>query len=58
MLIYVMNHDMNVQINVLILLGYLQPVHLDNQSHLVLGLDHHQPSPQTSFVSYVYFDRN
>ena len=45
----------------LILLGYLQPVHLGDQSHLILGLDHHQPSPRTpfvSFVSYAYFDKN
>ena len=38
-----------------ILLGYLQPVHL---GHLILGLDHHKPSPQTSFVSYEYSDKN
>ena len=37
--------------NVQILLGYLQPVHLNNQSHRILGLDHHQPSPQTPLVS-------
>ena len=46
-----MYHDMNVQIHVQILLGYLQPVHLGDQSHLIHGLDHHQPSPQTPFVS-------
>ena len=46
-----MDHDINVQI----LLGYLKPVHHGDQSHLILGLDHHQPSPQTLFVSYVYF---
>ena len=34
---YVMDHDMNVQI----FLGYLQPVHLGDHSHLILGLDHH-----------------
>ena len=50
----VMDHDMNVQI----LLGYLQPIHLGDQSHLILDLDHHQPSPQTPFVSYEYFDKN
>ena len=55
---YVMDHDMNVQIHVQILLGYLQPVHLGDQSHLILGLDHCQPSPQTPFVSYVYFDKS
>ena len=55
---YVMDHDMNVQIHVQILLGYIQPVHLGYQSHLILGLDHHQPSPQTPFVSYVYLDKN
>ena len=45
---YVMDHDMNVQI----LLGYQQPVHLGDQINLILGFDHHQPSsPQTSFVS-------
>ena len=53
---YVMNHDMNVQIHVQFLLGYLQPVHLGDQSHLILGRDHHQLSPQTPFVSYVYLD--
>ena len=47
---YVMHHDLNVQIHVQVLLGY-QPVHLGGQSHLILGLDHHQPSPQTPFVS-------
>ena len=51
---YVTDHDMNVQI----LLGYLQPVHLGDQSHLILGLAYHQPSPQTPFVSYVYFNKN
>ena len=50
---YAMDHDMNVQINVQNLLSYLQPVHLSDQSHLILGLDHYQPAPQTSFVSYV-----
>ena len=30
-----------------ILQGYLQPIHLGDQSHLILGLDHHQPSPQS-----------
>ena len=30
---------------------------LGDQSHLILGLDHHQPSPQTPFVSCVYFDK-
>ena len=54
---YVMGNDMNVQIHAQILLGYLQPVHLGNQSHLILGLDHHQPSPQTPFVFYVYFNK-
>ena len=53
-----MYRDMNVQIHVQILLGYLQPVHLGDPSHLNLGLDHHQPSPQTPFVSYLYFDKN
>ena len=43
---HVVDHDMNVQIHVQILLGYLQPVHLGNRSHLILGLDHHQPSPR------------
>ena len=43
--------------NVQILLGYLQPIHHGDQSHLILGLDNHQPSPQTPFVSYVYFDK-
>ena len=38
--------------------GYLQPVDLGDKSHLILGLNHHQPSPQTPFVSYVYFDKN
>ena len=50
---YVMDHDTNVQIHVQILLGYLQPVHLSNQSHLILGLDYHHPSSQTTFVSHV-----
>ena len=54
---YVMDHDMNVQIHIQILLGYLQPIHLGNHSHLILGLDHHQPSSQTPVVSYVYFDK-
>ena len=35
--------------NVQILLGYLQPVHLGDQSSD--GLDHHRSSPQTPFVS-------
>ena len=48
----VMYHDMNVQI----LLAY-QPVHLGDQSLLILGLDRHQPSPQTPLVSYEYFDK-
>ena len=48
---------MNVEIHVQILLGYLQSVHFGNQNHLTLGLDHHQPSPQTPFVSYVYLDK-
>ena len=50
---YVMDHDINVQI----LLGSLQPEHLDDQRHLILGLDHHQPSPQTPFVSNVYLEK-
>ena len=50
---YVIDHDMNLQILVQILLGYLQPVHLGGQSHLILCLEHHQ-SP---FVSYVYFEK-
>ena len=53
-----MDHDMNVQIQVQILLGCLQPVHFGDQSHLIIGVDHHQPSSQTPFVSYVYFDKN
>ena len=48
---------MNVQIYVLILLGYLQPVYLGNQRHLILALGHHQHSSQTTFASYVYFDK-
>ena len=55
---YMSDHDMNVQIHVQILLDYLQPVHLGDQSHLILGIDHHQHSPQTPFVSYVYIDKN
>ena len=43
---HVVDYDMNVPIHVQILLGYLQPVHLGNQSHLILGLDHHQSSPR------------
>ena len=49
---YVMDHDMNVQIQVQILLGYLQPVHLGYQNYQILDLDHHQPSPQT-FVKII-----
>ena len=52
---YMMDHDINVWIYVHILLSYLQPVYLSDQSHLILD---HQPSPQTLFVSYVYFDKN
>ena len=52
-----MDHDMNVQNRVQILLGFLQLVHLGEQSHLILGLDHHQPSPQTPVVSYVSFEK-
>ena len=55
---HVMDHDMNVQIHVQILLGYCLPVHLGDQSPQILGLDHHQPSPQTPFVFYVYLDKN
>ena len=50
---HVMDHDMNVQIHAQIFFSYLQPVLLGDQSYLILGLDHHQPSPQTPFVSYV-----
>ena len=50
---YMMEHDMNVQI----LLGYLRPVHPGDQHHLNLGLGHHQPSPQTPFVFYVYLKK-
>ena len=52
---HVMDHDMNVHIQ--ILLGYLQPVHLSDQRHLILGLGHHQSSSLTTFVSIVYFDK-
>ena len=38
-------------------MGYLPPVQLGEQSHLILGRDHHQPSPQTPLVSYEYFDK-
>ena len=41
---YVMDHDMNVPI----LLGYFQPVYLGDQTHMILGLDHHQPSSPTT----------
>ena len=44
---------MNLQIQVQIVLGYLQPVHLSDQHHLILGIDHHQPFTQILFVSYV-----
>ena len=54
---YVMDHDKNVQIHVQILLGYLQPVHFGDQRHIIIGLDRHQPSPQTPFASYMYFDK-
>ena len=43
---YVIDHDMNVQFHVQILLGNFQTVHSSDQCHLILGLDHHQPSPQ------------
>ena len=42
--------------NVQILLGYHQSGHLGDHRHLILGLDHHQPSSQTPFVSCVYFE--
>ena len=45
-----MDHDMNVQIHVQILLVYLQPVHLGDQSHLIFGLDHHQ-TPSVSMCT-------
>ena len=48
---YVMDHYKNAPIHVQILLGYLHPVPLGHQSHLILGLDHHQLSPPTPFVS-------
>ena len=51
-----MGHDMNVQTHVQIVLLYLQPEHLGDQSHLVVCLDHHLLSPQIIFVLYVYID--
>ena len=52
--LHVMDHDINVQI---LLLGYLQSIHLGDLSYLILGCDHHQPSPQTPFVTYVYLKK-
>ena len=46
---------MNIEFHIQILLGDLEPVHPTKQIHLILGLDHHQPSPETPFASYVYF---
>ena len=56
--LYMIDHEVNVQIHVQILWSYLQLVHFGNQSNMILGLDHHQPSSKTPFVSYVLFDKN
>ena len=55
---YLLYHDMNVQIHVQILLCPHQPLQSGDQGHLILGLDHHQPSPLTPFVSDVNFNRS